>query len=64
MAPHWDKVMAEINVPGSSTLVADVDCTAAGKPICDSNGVKGFPTVKLATPPRWKIIKEAENWTI
>ena len=50
MAPHWDKVMAEINVPGSSTLVADVDCTAAGKPICDSNGVKGFPTVKFGDP--------------
>ena len=42
--------MAEINVPGSSTLVADVDCTAAGKPICDSNGVKGFPTVKFGDP--------------
>jgi len=27
-------------------LVADVDCTAEGKPLCDSNGVKGFPTIK------------------
>merc|ERR1712166_448831 len=23
-------------------LVGDVDCTAAGKPLCDSNGVQGF----------------------
>lgn len=27
-------------------LVGDVDCTAEGKPLCDSNGVKGFPTIK------------------
>jgi len=27
-------------------IVGDVDCTAAGKPLCDSNGVKGFPTIK------------------
>lgn len=30
----------------AAILVADVDCTAAGKPLCDSNGVKGFPTIK------------------
>ena len=29
---------------------ADVDCTAAGKPLCDSNGVKGFPTIKYGDP--------------
>jgi len=34
--------------PGS--LVADVDCTAAGKPLCDSNGVEGFPTIKYGDP--------------
>jgi len=33
-----------------SALVADVDCTAAGKPLCDSNGVKGFPTIKYGDP--------------
>jgi len=31
-------------------LVADVDCTAAGKPLCDSNGVQGFPTIKWGDP--------------
>merc|ERR1719411_1833770 len=31
-------------------LVADVDCTAEGKPLCDSNGVKGFPTIKYGDP--------------
>lgn len=31
-------------------LIADVDCTAAGKPLCDSNGVRGFPTIKYGDP--------------
>jgi len=31
-------------------LVADVDCTAEGKPLCDSNGVRGFPTIKYGDP--------------
>merc|ERR1712003_100494 len=34
----------------ASALVADVDCTAAGKPLCDSNGVRGFPTIKYGDP--------------
>jgi len=34
----------------SSILIADVDCTAAGKPLCDANGVKGYPTIKFGDP--------------
>jgi len=49
MKPAWDKLMKEYE--GSDTaLVADVDCTAAGKPLCDSNGVQGFPTIKWGDP--------------
>jgi len=49
MKPAWDKLMQ--NYAGHKTaLVADVDCTAAGKPLCDSNGVKGFPTIKYGDP--------------
>merc|ERR1711871_1560655 len=33
-----------------TALVADVDCTASGKPLCDSNGVQGFPTIKWGDP--------------
>merc|ERR1740127_299945 len=33
-----------------TALIADVDCTSAGKPLCDSNGVKGFPTIKYGDP--------------
>merc|ERR1719432_647369 len=36
---------------GSATqLIADVDCTAAGKPLCDNAGVKGYPTLKWGDP--------------
>lgn len=34
----------------STQLVADVDCTAEGKPLCDENGVKGYPTLKWGDP--------------
>ena len=50
MKPDWDKLTKEINGRGGSTLIGDVDCTAAGKPLCDSNGVQGFPTVKFGDP--------------
>jgi len=49
MKPAWDKLMGDFKGSASS-LVGDVDCTAAGKPLCDSNGVKGFPTIKYGTP--------------
>lgn len=49
LKPHWDKLMEEYE--GHATvLVGDVDCTAAGKPICDQNDVRGFPTVKYGDP--------------
>mmetsp|Transcript_36920 Transcript_36920/g.85353 ORF Transcript_36920/g.85353 Transcript_36920/m.85353 type:complete len:213 (+) Transcript_36920:97-735(+) len=49
MKPDWDKLMKQYE--GSSTvLIADVDCTAAGKSKCDEVGVKGFPTLKYGDP--------------
>lgn len=30
--------------------VFDVDCTAAGQPLCEANGVKGYPTIKYGDP--------------
>jgi len=49
MKPDWDKLMKE-NEGSATQLVADVDCTASGKSICDANGVKGFPTLKFGDP--------------
>jgi len=49
MKPDWDKLIDKF--AGSATqLVADVDCTAEGKPLCDANGVKGYPTIKWGDP--------------
>lgn len=49
MKPDWDKLMDAF--AGSATqLVADVDCTAEGKPLCDANGVRGYPTIKWGDP--------------
>jgi len=48
MKPDWDKLMKQDF--GENALVADVDCTAAGKPLCEANGVKGFPTLKWGDP--------------
>lgn len=49
MKPDWDTLMEEFK-DSSTILVADVDCTAGGKPLCDSNGVQGFPTLKTGDP--------------
>jgi hypothetical protein len=49
MKPAWDKLMAEFD-GAADRMVGDVDCTAAGKPLCDSNGVQGFPTIKYGDP--------------
>merc|ERR1719511_399683 len=34
----------------SSALIADVDCTADGKDLCEEVGVQGFPTIKFGDP--------------
>merc|ERR1711933_562985 len=33
-----------------SVLIADVDCTAGGKSLCDEVGVRGYPTIKHGDP--------------
>lgn len=31
-------------------LVGDVDCTADGKPLCEANGIRGYPSIKWGDP--------------
>jgi len=49
MKPDWDKLMKEYE-GSSSILIADVDCTAGGKDLCSSVGVRGYPTIKSGSP--------------
>jgi len=48
MKPAWDKLMKNWNKGdrAKTSLIADVDCTAEGKPLCEKFGVQGFPTIK------------------
>jgi len=52
MKPAWDKLMRKWNKGdrAKTSLIADVDCTSDGKPLCEANGVQGFPTIKWGDP--------------
>jgi hypothetical protein len=58
MKPAWDKLMKNWNKGDrvKTSLIADVDCTAEGKPLCEQVGVEGFPTIK------WGDIGNLENY--
>jgi len=58
MKPAWDKLMKNWNKGDrtKTSLIADVDCTAEGKPLCEKNGVEGFPTIK------WGDVSNLENY--
>jgi len=45
MKPAYDKLGAEY-AGHESVLVGDADCTASGKTLCQSVGVRGYPTIK------------------
>ena len=49
MKPDWDKLSAEYK-DHASVLIGDADCTAGGKSLCDSIGVRGYPTIKSGDP--------------
>jgi len=45
MKPDWDKLMDDFK-DSPTALVADVDCTAAGQPLCEKYEVRGYPSIK------------------
>jgi len=49
MKPAWDKLIEEFK-DSTTSLVADVDCTAEGKELCTKYGVGGYPTIKYGDP--------------
>ena len=44
MKPDWDSLATEYE-KSPNVLIADVDCTAGGKDLCEKHGVKGYPTI-------------------
>ena len=40
MKPDWDKLMDAFK-DNPTQLVADVDCTAEGEPLCETHGIQG-----------------------
>jgi len=50
MKPDWDS-LAEDFKDSKTVVIADVDCTTAGKPLCEKFGVRGYPTIKYFNPP-------------
>jgi len=49
MKPDWDTLSAAFK-DHASTVIADVDCTAGGKSLCEQIGVSGYPTIKHGDP--------------
>jgi hypothetical protein len=60
MAPDWEKLSEEWAGHGIG-FIAEVDCTTEGKPLCDANGVKGFPTLKYGDPTSLEDYKGART---
>ena len=46
MKPAWDALGTEY-ATSSSILVGNVDCTGIGRTLCETNEVRGYPTLKV-----------------
>jgi len=64
MKPAYDKLMKKWNKGdrAKTSLIADVDCTAEGKPLCEANGVQGFPTIKWGSPDALEDYKGGRDY--
>merc|ERR1712125_140172 len=49
MGPDWDKLTSTY-ADSKTVVIADVDCTADGKSLCEKHGVSGYPTIKYGEP--------------
>lgn len=61
MKPDWDKLM-DAFADSKDALVADVDCTEAGKELCSEQGVKGYPTIKWGDPSNLEDYKGGRDY--
>ena len=49
MKSDWDQLAQDFQ-NSKTQLIADVDCTGTGEPLCEQYGVEGFPTLKWGDP--------------
>jgi len=49
MKPSWDTLAEEFR-DSKTVVIAEVDCTADGEPLCSRFKVEGFPTLKSFSP--------------
>ena len=61
MKPDWDKLIKAFK-DDDARLVADVDCTTAGKALCDQVGVRGYPTIKHGDPNNLEDYKGGRDY--
>jgi hypothetical protein len=61
MKPDWDKLM-DAFADSKDALIADVDCTTEGKPLCDANGVRGYPSIKWGDPSALEDYKGGRDY--
>jgi len=61
MKPDWDKLAAAFE-DSKDVVIADVDCTAGGKSLCDQVGVRGYPTIKHGDPNDLQDYKGARDF--
>lgn len=45
MKPAYDQLGAEY-ADHETVVIGDADCTASGKELCQSKGIRGYPTIK------------------
>ena len=50
MKPDWDSLGSTF-ADSKTVVIADVDCTASGKALCEKHGVQGYPTIKTLSGP-------------
>jgi len=60
MKPAWDSLMKDF-ADSKHAGVFDVDCTAAGKDLCEEVGVSGYPTIKWGDPHDKKALQDYQG---
>jgi len=61
MAADWEKLAGDW-ADDAVGVIAEIDCTAEGKPLCDANEVKGFPSIKYGDPSDLQDYKGARTY--